>query len=1459
MSNEKRYIVRLKKDADKGKVKKHIAACNKKGKGKGNPAKLSKRGRFIFADESTIEDIKSFDDIDYIEEDQQVELFTVPNDPLYGDQWNLKNTGQFSGVAGCDMGGMEATWTVEQGESAVIVGVCDTGIDLEHEDLVDNLWQNPSPTFGDDHGVRGINGTLDGGCVDFCGHGTHVAGIIAAKGNNSKGVAGVAWNVRLMSLRFLNPDGGFVSDAINVIEYGIDNGCSIINHSWGGSVYSQALADTWADANTAGVIMVCAAGNEGTNNDVWPCYPTNIPTANNVSVAAFTNKGANSYFTNHGIKSVHLSAPGGSVPGEDDTNILSARMGGGYKAIAGTSMAAPHITGALALLKSYYAGFSIANAMTLLRACITPTEAQFMITDFGGRVNIYNLLNYSQASNSVNIGKAGPTAITIAPDAIDPTKNIITWTDPTDGLFAKTLVDRLDNSFPDGVNADQVRVYSGDAEACTDTGLEMGVVYGYKFTASYSDGTFSLPVYRRSRGGGEPFACPVPPAGFDFICDYWDERWAGSSTTIAFNEANMPVQAWRSCMSKVRTRGGDAVYPNGVVGFYRTAKPNVPVVPTAGDWHLDPVPSPNNLMHWQTIKEGTIFLENLVKQVREILKPVKLYSTRLSADKWFIWLDYYRYISDGVVRKYNPPAELFEWDWEYIKLRENWLNILGVLQNVLNNCRVLYTANPPYTTKITLGQFTRDESDTVLSGSSKVERGITYPLWEDPLPFATASRPPSAPLIPPANEICNFSGIGTVYISSTYGEPHFSMGDIYDGADIKIENVVMVSSPVFPLHILSLLEREYARAAWLWCGDTNSDPVTRTGTLDYYWYQDEKHIGLDWTNTPIAPIVTNTPTTDGLVCEGYFVEEPVSDDPDPDTSSYFTYFMEVFRNNIEAACSYNSLLEYTNKQKRFTYSTEGQIVLNPAWDWESYPVNFNIVLEIGARGTGFRPPSPDAGLDMTISPPENTDGHVAISYSAWNTVWDDEGSYEIVETNETLHLNPTQLYKAFGTEKTLIKIGELYIDNDDESEWDFSLTVDSALETLPHLWKTKIREGTDTGVLNWWTELYKVDGSSQWVWEDVGGVTPEGISHENHYVLGRWGGVDVKIRVLSDFDFYESVEAVKAHKVPNLIGMTVNSDDNDIVPFVDDFITAWNADADNPQIETGLVNVQPHFDAPANRIIHQSPPPDSIPPYGAHGVGSELPISFTVSAGAPSKAIDKAEGYTVPKVTGMAVADAAAMLAADYPTWVIDADYTTEVYSYNVAEGLIVSQSPDWQNRMTVFDTTIAVSVSLGLLEGKMIPDLRGETLKDAQIALEAINCDCPSTHQVEQYHPTIAAGSVIAQIPSSLPYRLVPEIETDVGLVVSLGVSPDGLYRTAVPLMVGRLITDAYVTDLETAGWDVVEVPVYCEGETGLIVDQIPRYGASMGALGSNRIIVAVSAETKSLVTEGSESGVKL
>jgi len=1456
----KKYIIRYKNEVNHDNITEKI---RKKRKIHGNNKKeienLRQKHKLLFKNKMSVVDedilndiIEDNDNIKSFEEDQLCDMLLTPNDTLFSNQWNMNNTGQFGGTAGCDVGHMPTVWGITTGSASIIVGVVDTGIDLNHEDLVNNIWVNPSPTFGDLNGVRGYdNGSLDGNCDDYYGHGTHVAGIIGAKGNNSTGIAGMNWNIKLMSLRFFNETGSYLSDAINVIEYGVDNGCNIMNHSWRTSSYSQALQDIWDYAESAGVIMVCAAGNDGKDNDLWPCYPASFQNSNNLSVVAHSNTGENSFFTNYGLKTVEIAAPGGNVRGEDDENILSTWLDDNYIAIAGTSMASPHLTGAIALLKADYAGFTLSNLKTLLQASISPHTDQFLTTQYGGRLNTVQLLQFAKSTNSITITRDGVTNISIVPDINDPTKNNITWTDPTHALFAKTIVTRLEWCYPDDANPLQVEVYSGTDETCVDEDLEQGITYGYRFYASYADGKFALPIYVKARGGGEKFACPVPPTNFDFICDYWDENWGTLTNYNSLFDVPLITQAWRACMSKIRTRQEDATYPNGIVGYYRTEKPEPPEVPSINDWHLDPVPNVDEILSFQTIKDGTIFLDSLINKVKQMLKPVELYSTRLSADKWFIWMDYYWYINTGKVRKYNPPSEFYEWDWEYIKLRENWYNILSVLRNILYNCRVLYTANPPYTTELTQLTLGSMSSDTI-SGDYSLTRRLFYPFWEAPLPTEAEATPPNPPY-DTTTGICDFSGISSTYINSIFGEPHYGFDDIIDGSIVEIENIEMVFPILLPIHYIFLSERSYTRGAWFWCEDTNSSPVTKYGDLTAYWYPDNRHITMIWDTTSLSTISTSSAQTDGLVAYASFNEEPESDDPDDDG-----YYMQVFRNNIESASSFNSYGGYTNKQERFIVHSEGKINLSPSWDWDSYPINFKIILEFWAGGSF----SPDYAHteDVTISPIDNVDGFVRFNYSAYNTVWDSTGGYTIESINGSRELNYTQLYKSFGTNKQTIEIGELYIDNDSDLEWTFALTTDFAKGTLPHLWKSKlIGDSTDNMYTKWWSEIYEVDGASTWNWVDVGGEEAEVISHQNYYCLGRWGNINVRIKVLPDFDFYESTEGVKAHKVPNLLAMTVDSTEGSITTYVTDYISDWNADSQNPKIKEGLVNLQAHWDAPLNRIISQSPHPDAILPYNMYTDSTNaLPISYTISAGFPTKTIDTTEGYEIPKIVSMTLTDAETYLTENYPTWSIDSDYITYHYSYNFREGLITSQTPDWKIRTTPLSGNyLALSISLGPPDSKFLPNLRGEYITDAEDILASYNCQSPSSHRVYQYHPNIAADYVIAQTPGPLPYRIYPYLMSDIGLVISSG--PSSSYRYILPVTIGHNIdTSDYIADLINDGWDIVEIPVYSEGEDGLIVDQIPRLSNYMGELSTNRLIVSVS-RAKSLIIEQSESGVKL
>lgn len=277
--------------------------------------------------------------VTYAQPDYEVRLNLDPNDPYYGSLW---------GMQAIDA---PQAWDVTTGDSNIVVAVVDTGIDYTHPDLAANIWTNSAEANGtpgvDDDGdgyIDDVHGwdfyNNDSDPMDDNSHGTHVAGTIGGIGNNATGVVGVNWNVTLMPLKFLSSGGyGYTSDAVAAINYARRNGADIINASWGGGGYSTALNNAIQAFDNNGGIFVASAGNSARSNDSTASYPANYP--NVVSVAATTQSDALAYFSNYGVNTVDIAAPG--------YGILST-VPGGYASYSGTSMAAPHVSGAMALV-----------------------------------------------------------------------------------------------------------------------------------------------------------------------------------------------------------------------------------------------------------------------------------------------------------------------------------------------------------------------------------------------------------------------------------------------------------------------------------------------------------------------------------------------------------------------------------------------------------------------------------------------------------------------------------------------------------------------------------------------------------------------------------------------------------------------------------------------------------------------------------------------------------------------------------------------------------------------------------------------------------------------------------------------------------------------------------------------------------------------------------------------------
>lgn len=357
-------------------------------------------------------------DIEYAEPDYILRPAAIPNDAKFSSLYAMHNTGQTGGSSDADIDAPEA-WDTATGSQETIVAVIDGGMDIEHPDLRENIWVNPDEVAGngeDDDGngyVDDVNGwdfanedasVYDPDAATGKGeeHGTHVAGTIAARGDNGIGVVGVSWRASIMPLKFLKSGGGKSSDAAEAIDYAIAEGADISNNSWGGSVYSQTLRDAISRADAVGHLFVAAAGNDGANNNKRPYYPASYNLPNIISVASSDNRDALSSFSNFGASSVDLAAPGSSI--------VSTLPGDGYGSFSGTSMATPHVAGVAALLEGQNPDLDDAQLKSRILGSVDKKSGLARKVATGGRLNAANALS----------GSAEPPDTTESPDTTAP-------------------------------------------------------------------------------------------------------------------------------------------------------------------------------------------------------------------------------------------------------------------------------------------------------------------------------------------------------------------------------------------------------------------------------------------------------------------------------------------------------------------------------------------------------------------------------------------------------------------------------------------------------------------------------------------------------------------------------------------------------------------------------------------------------------------------------------------------------------------------------------------------------------------------------------------------------------------------------------------------------------------------------------------------------------------------------
>ena len=488
-----------------------------------------------------------------VAQNTMIQAKTLSADPRFQELWGLDNQGQvINGVPGVPDADIDFPEAIARAtiQKQIVVGVVDTGIDYNHPDLKDSMWVNPGEIAGnkrdddgngfvdDVYGYDFINNDSDPmddfGFMDTY-HGTHVAGTIAATINNSVGVAGIASNAaKLMALKIFNGDGYTstlsIITAMNYSAMMRDRGIDIrvLNNSWGGGDYDSLEADAIKNVSDAGIMFVAAAGNDANDNDENPFYPANYGFAGMVSVAASDNRDELADFSNYGGTTVHLAAPG--------VDILSTQQGGRYQYLSGTSMAAPHVSGALALAWAAHPDVPMAELRDKLFASVDRISSLAGLVSTGGRLNVNNLLTaLGDVEQPQPVVPAAPS--NVRPDNVWSSKVDIAWDDNSNNETGFRILVSADG----GTTWNEVGVTGPDATRFRAEGLDPERSYTFGVQAIGSGGNSAL---ARSRT-----FVTAPPAPTDVRSE---NTWA-RTVDIAWNDVSRTETGFRVYVS---TNGG---------------------------------------------------------------------------------------------------------------------------------------------------------------------------------------------------------------------------------------------------------------------------------------------------------------------------------------------------------------------------------------------------------------------------------------------------------------------------------------------------------------------------------------------------------------------------------------------------------------------------------------------------------------------------------------------------------------------------------------------------------------------------------------------------------------------------------------------------------------------------------------------------------------------------------------
>ena len=442
--------------------------------------------------------------VEYAEPNYIRRLNAIPNDPDFGQLWGMHNTGQTGGTPDADIDAPEG-WDLATGSDSIVVGGIDTGINYTHPDLAANVWTNPGEIPGngidddgngyvdDVHGYDFVN--RDSDPMDDNGHGSHTAGTIGAVGNNGVGVAGVCWRVRMAALKAFDAD-GYATDAalLEALLYANRMGFKATNNSWGGSAYSQSFKDAIDAGCAMGALLIASAGNSAVNTDIFPQYPACYDSPNIISVCATDHNDQLVFVpgwwgSNWGPTTVDLGAPG--------LYIYSTVLGTDYTTYSGTSMAAPHVTGAAALLWSYVPQATSTTIKQAILAAAQPVPGLTGKCLTGARLNLPGALHLAKLySGAPWVWEEPPRPVPI----------------PVPAGGALDVVVHYDARIPQavpgpGVFFGRILVASNDpvtSEAAVNTTMEVLVASNLRYAGQVVDDDTSPP----SSGDGDGYAEP---------------------------------------------------------------------------------------------------------------------------------------------------------------------------------------------------------------------------------------------------------------------------------------------------------------------------------------------------------------------------------------------------------------------------------------------------------------------------------------------------------------------------------------------------------------------------------------------------------------------------------------------------------------------------------------------------------------------------------------------------------------------------------------------------------------------------------------------------------------------------------------------------------------------------------------------------------------------------------------